>query len=594
MYSNVSLFSNLALRASSVRHERHRRRPARSEHSNAGPGRLTILKNNNRTQPFSSSAALRCTSRLQTTFTTMETCPAQRSRKIVLDTAAFISGTESLYALGGLIDPESDTAVVPPEADEQVTFYSTPDVVQEVRDARARARLSLLQGALILRVPSAEALAAVTEFARATGDYSSLSLTDLRVMALCWMLEVERDGGASLNKKPEFVSPAQIRIGHTIPFAEVERMEREQEEKEEAQRQLNDGWVTVQKKQPKPLPVPKRKRKSKKGKKSAPSEGSPDLSAPPIAGSEGIELQSSTSTQVSQTSITSGAVAQDTKPMNMKEVETDETSTTLPEETVKDAVDELGRLTIDKNETLHTDHAQANLSTQATPAMPDLPKEDENKPVAENERDADDDGVGWINEENLEEHLSRNLCAQESSLEELERVGCVTTDYAMQNTMLQMGLKILTTDGRGTIRKINRFALRCHSCGVVTRELERKFCEQCGNAAFHRVAFRVNTAGVARAFINPKRQPRLRGTKYPIPMPRGGRHNTDLVLREDQVDPVRQRRIQKQLDKKNVDVLDPTTFYNAGVKFNPHDQALVIGYGGRNPNEVKRSIRRKR
>lgn len=43
----------------------------------------------------------------------------------------------------------------------------------------------------------------VTEFAKKTGDYASLSATDLQVLALTYQLEAEIVGVAHLNKEPD-------------------------------------------------------------------------------------------------------------------------------------------------------------------------------------------------------------------------------------------------------------------------------------------------------------------------------------------------------------------------------------------------------
>jgi RNA-binding protein NOB1 len=45
----------------------------------------------------------------------------------------------------------------------------------------------------------------VTEFARATGDLFSLSATDLRVIALTWMLHKEKHGLEHINKQPVII-----------------------------------------------------------------------------------------------------------------------------------------------------------------------------------------------------------------------------------------------------------------------------------------------------------------------------------------------------------------------------------------------------
>ena len=51
--------------------------------------------------------------------------------------------------------------------------------------------------------------ATVVSFAKKTGDYRSLSVTDLRVMALTYMLEVERNGTANIRAAPRMPKPSQ-------------------------------------------------------------------------------------------------------------------------------------------------------------------------------------------------------------------------------------------------------------------------------------------------------------------------------------------------------------------------------------------------
>lgn len=58
---------------------------------------------------------------------------------------------------------------------------SRVQVIAEVRDSKARQFLAQLPVTVATRSPSVEALAAVTAFAKATGDYAALSLNDLRV-----------------------------------------------------------------------------------------------------------------------------------------------------------------------------------------------------------------------------------------------------------------------------------------------------------------------------------------------------------------------------------------------------------------------------
>lgn len=653
---------------------------------------------------------------------------ALKQRSIVLDTAALIAGTDSLFALGGIVDPSNKEHICPPDPNEQVTFYTTPDVVQEVRDKRARMRLTVLQGVLVIRPPSSEALAAVSSFAKATGDYHVLSLTDLRVMALCWMLEVERDGGTCIRKEPESKTPANFHTGQLIPFAELDRMEREAAETEAAACEADDGWTSVQKRPNRQLRKPRRPAKSKRPQSVIPEQSScveqnatdgdwpmfeerksdlrekaykqdgsdPTIASLTIEENADLECKSEECEQVTvlrkdssdtvtamQTS-TRNFVAGNTDVTGHDDAEQYSTSQIAFADTSGEDIQclrsfdgdgistGLSSLTLRDNDYIAGDASQESSCKQnifcdklvenasedhnceptsesdqpfsqprndpilgddgsvehdagdvnrsitdvkwdsvPSPCISGLPQESDGpvqteKVISQGEHNdvksvylfdshyASDDESGWINPNNVEEHLVQHSKAGPSSSENDPRVGCVTTDFAMQNTMLQMGLKILTVDGRRAIQKIKRFALRCSACGTVTRELGTKFCDSCGNAALLRVSFNVNKKGVARIYINPKKTLNTRGTKYPIPKPRGGRHNNDLILRADQVDMARQKRIEKRLERQNVDVLDPTTFYNAGAKFSPHSKPVVVGYGRRNPNEVRRSTRKKR
>jgi RNA-binding protein NOB1 len=43
------------------------------------------------------------------------------------------------------------------------------------------------------------------------------------------------------------------------------------------------------------------------------------------------------------------------------------------------------------------------------------------------------------------------------------KVCCMTSDFAMQNVLLQMGLNLLAPDGQ-TIRRVQQWVLRCFAC----------------------------------------------------------------------------------------------------------------------------------
>ena len=68
------------------------------------------------------------------------------------------------------------------------SYYTVPAVLDEIRDAKAREHLDNLPFELQTRVPTAEAMKAMSDFSRLTGDYRSLSSVDMQVLALLYDL----------------------------------------------------------------------------------------------------------------------------------------------------------------------------------------------------------------------------------------------------------------------------------------------------------------------------------------------------------------------------------------------------------------------
>ena len=114
-------------------------------------------------------------------------------------------------------------------------------------------------------------------------------------------------------------------------------------------------------------------------------------------------------------------------------------------------------------------------------------------------------------------------------------VSLVTSDFAMQNVALQMGLKVVTYDPgcSSRIREARRWALRCSACSFCSREAGRLFCPRCGNAALDKVEVVVDASGIAAFGV--RKSHCLRGTKFSLPKPRGGRGGSGPILREDQL-----------------------------------------------------------
>lgn len=151
----------------------------------------------------------------------------------------------------------------------------------------------------------------------------------------------------------------------------------------------------------------------------------------------------------------------------------------------------------------------------------------------------DDDEEGWITPENIiqkTQELAPNADANVLTAF-AGGLACVTSDYAMQNVLLHLGVPLVGTNGM-CIAELRLWLLRCTSCFAVVTDTTRQFCPKCGSGdTLRRVHYIINEKGEKKLFINFKRRLSTRGTVYNLPKPRGGKHGTNrlLVLREDQL-----------------------------------------------------------
>jgi len=206
----------------------------------------------------------------------------------------------------------------------------------------------------------------------------------------------------------------------------------------------------------------------------------------------------------------------------------------------------------------------------------------------------EDPDLPWITPANLRKTQASDA-RHAGAPKETTRVGCITTDYAMQSVLLQMGLKLLSVDGM-LLRSIKQWVLRCSGCYKEHRQLELQFCSKCGNASLVRLAAIVDNRGNQRLLPEKGaparvRSTNIRGTKYAMPMPKAGRHANNLVLAEDQLLEA-QEKSRKQGRKKGHDVFDPdydvdAHFGRAGKKGAASRVNVKVGYGKKNPNDVR-------
>lgn len=154
----------------------------------------------------------------------------------------------------------------------------------------------------------------------------------------------------------------------------------------------------------------------------------------------------------------------------------------------------------------------------------------------------DDDDEGWVDPDNLNEALKGMGMLKVEEEDQPVVVACITSDFAMQNTLIQLGLKVISIEGM-LIRCAQTFIFRCYGCFKTTTKMTSKFCPHCGNKTLRRVAVTTNDDGSKVLHLNFRRPINPRGSRYPLPMPKGGKHTNNPILVSDQ--PVPQNRPSK-------------------------------------------------
>ncbi len=388
-------------------------------------------------------------------------------------------------------------------------FYTVPAVLEEIRDEASRQRLACLPFKLEAKLPSAEALTLVTRFAKATGDISVLSGTDLQVVALTVTLELEQNGANSKVRRVPDELPKML---------------------------IHDGPPAV---------VASSKAKVPAKKQRGPIEVS-DFS--------------------------------DTEPVD-------------PVQKLADELDEKASLSGEdesEGEWITPENVKS-FSGEGKKKKKSKKKNAAKNPV--------DDSVT---------EAATSITAQPTNT---KTVACLTSDFAMQNVLLRMKCKLYTVDGI-RVKSLKNWLLRCHACFAITQKMDTRFCPKCGGPTLNRVSFLLDESGKIHLFLRSDYQYNLRGSKYSIAMPKGGRQGAQLILRDDQKEHIKQRehyeRIQNKLIRKEAvdfeEALDDriaAVFGAAGSmgagknrRYDQYDGMTppVIGFGRKNPNISRKKV----
>lgn len=266
--------------------------------------------------------------------------------------------------------------------------------------------------------------------------------------------------------------------------------------------------------------------------------------------------------------------------------------------------------------------------------------------VPQSKDEADDDGVGWISSANMDkaERITRwklpksafqsaepavepssqsatapsqegnEAIPQENCIvEEKEQppvpkktgplpiswegvsVVCCTSDYSMQNVLVQMGLRVISPTGQ-CIRAVRRYVMYCNACFRIHRkesDLTRMFCAYCGANHLSRVNCTVLENGEVQLHLKKNYLLSQKGTKYSLPAPGlQPRFQGELLLREDQLLSGIWKQRALRVKKEVASAFGEEVAGELGVHVNKGAK-IVFGLGKKNnPNAMKGRERR--
>jgi RNA-binding protein NOB1 len=235
------------------------------------------------------------------------------------------------------------------------------------------------------------------------------------------------------------------------------------------------------------------------------------------------------------------------------------------------------------------------------------PKENQSRIIGFSDQSAeiDDDGEGWVTSTNEivamkaagtldpfgnEERRPKAVKAQSNLPPKSQRAACATTDFAMQNVILQMNLELLSVNGV-KVQKLKSWVSRCAACfHVYTGEEnngKRLFCGKCGSSSLQRIAASVDSrTGRLKLHLRKNYQSNKRGTQFALPKPgTQNRFMGDLLLAEDQLmfGALGQRARTSKSKKEAQSLFGSDITTSVGCDLTKRSD-IKVGLGRKNPN----------
>ena len=137
--------------------------------------------------------------------------------------------------------------------------------------------------------------------------------------------------------------------------------------------------------------------------------------------------------------------------------------------------------------------------------------------------DRSDSGLSGV-----QQHEELGLTEIPVDKEEGDELVCHTMDFAVQNVLTAMGIRI---EGKRKITTTKRWTLRCRCCKMLTNQTDSPFCRSCGYADLHRVQVMTDENGTEHVLLRKNYRVNLRGTIFAPSQPKGGKHADKNCLR---------------------------------------------------------------
>lgn len=409
---------------------------------------------------------------------------------------------------GAIIRNEPSVSTLLGQSESLVTV---PAIISEIKDAATRSRVeTTLQPFLTLKSPSPASIKFVTDFARRTGDLAVLSRPDIHIIALTYEIECERNHGDwRLRKLPG----QKVLNGAPPPSTPTS-----------AEQTTADADVT--------------------------SEPQSREGSDVTAASLNVSTDPAASTLEGNHVLQGSRILSDGERKDQGEVHSGKRDEEPAEDLVLSLAEQM------KNSTVEDE-------VEAEQDLVSPPKVD----FAQNStEDSASDSEGWITPSNLKKKQAKDAsaAATEKAEPKTMQVAVLTTDFAMQNVILQINLNLLSPSLH-RVKQLKTFVLRCHACFQVTKEMSRQFCPRCGKPTLTRVACSTNVNGEFKLHLKKNMQWNHRGDRYSIPKPGHGSSNgrrnqgggkdgwgNELILAEDQKEYQRNAQQEKRLKQRDL------------------------------------------